>query len=537
MRTFHTGGAASATTKRTILKSIGGQKVRVERLISYDITQGLTGVQDLLEARPGWRQGKVGVLAFWPGRIELKASGREFIVCRGDVTIREIAEVEAKDEKTTKNKIYAQVIFAVDDKDGAKVADTTKAGKAVIVAEAGTVTKVTDEYIEVEVDRTVTPRLEPGINLSDAKLQEVQAENKKAKSTMSKVRYELVAFAHDGNKSKQRVFAKVGDVVVNGQVLADGLLAYPVADSDALAKMKKAKVEAGKVLNANDLVAKYGIVKQVDVFITPSEEGFEEAEKIAQNYAFSRSTSKTFQKLSPKDKIATINSGDIESELLVQPGDWVGQGEYVIDGTPNPHAVLFVLGPKWAAFEIIRGVQAIYGSQGVPLHDKHLEVIVRQMLGKVTVIESGETDMLPGEVIDRTRFQAKNREAQRAGSKPASARQEVMGMTRASLAAQSWLSAASFQETTRVLTQAALDRREDKLEGLKENVIIGKLIPAGTGLKRYRDVEVQATEEAKAARYPNRIWEAPEATEPADSFAAANLFSADFDDWAEKKEE
>jgi DNA-directed RNA polymerase subunit beta' len=112
-----------------------------------------------------------------------------------------------------------------------------------------------------------------------------------------------------------------------------------------------------------------------------------------------------------------------------------------------------------------------------------------------------------------------------------------MGMTRASLAAQSWLSAASFQETTRVLTQAALDRREDKLEGLKENVIIGKLIPAGTGLKRYRDVEVQATEEAKAARYPNRIWEAPEATEPADSFAAANLFSADFDDWAEKKEE
>jgi len=537
MRTFHTGGAAAATTKRTILKSIGGQKVRVERLISYDITQGLTGVTDLLEARPGWRQGKVGVLAFWPGRIELKASGRQFTVCRGDVTIREIAEIDAKDEKTTKNKIFAQVIFAVDDKDGAKVADTLKAGKALIVQEAGTVTKITDDYIEVEVDRTVTPRLEPGINLTDAKLQEVTAENKKAKSTMSKVKYELVPFAHDGNKSKQRVFAKVGDVVSNGQVLADGLIAYPVADSDALARLKKAKVEAGKVLNANDLVAKYAIVKEVDVFITPSEEGQEEADKIAQNYAFSRSTSKTFAKLSPKDKIATINAAEIESELLVQPGDWVGQGEYVIDGTPNPHAVLSVLGPKWAAFEIIRGVQAIYGSQGVPLHDKHLEVIVRQMLGKVTVIESGETDMLPGEVIDRTRFQAKNREAQKSGQKPASARQEVMGMTRASLAAQSWLSAASFQETTRVLTQAALDRREDKLEGLKENVIIGKLIPAGTGLKQYRDVEVAGTEEAKAARYPNRIWEAPEATEAAEEFSAANLFSADLDDWTATKED
>jgi DNA-directed RNA polymerase subunit beta' len=92
------------------------------------------------------------------------------------------------------------------------------------------------------------------------------------------------------------------------------------------------------------------------------------------------------------------------------------------------------------------------------------------------------------------------------GLKPASARQEVMGMTRASLAAQSWLSAASFQETTRVLTQAALDRREDRLVGLKENVIIGKLIPAGTGLKQYRDFEVDGTEEAKAERYPNRIW-------------------------------
>jgi len=145
--------------------------------------------------------------------------------------------------------------------------------------------------------------------------------------------------------------------------------------------------------------------------------------------------------------------------------------------------------------------------------------------------------MLPGEVIDRTRFQAKNREAQKSGQKPASARQEVMGMTRASLAAQSWLSAASFQETTRVLTQAALDRREDKLEGLKENVIIGKLIPAGTGLKRYRDVEVNGTEEAKAARYPNRIWEAPEATEAAEEFSAANLFSADLDDWSATKED
>jgi DNA-directed RNA polymerase subunit beta' len=142
----------------------------------------------------------------------------------------------------------------------------------------------------------------------------------------------------------------------------------------------------------------------------------------------------------------------------------------------------------------------------VPLHDKHLEVIVRQMLGKVTVIDSGDTEMLPGEIIDRNRFTRINRQAVSEGKKPASARQEVMGMTRASLAAQSWLSAASFQETTRVLTQAALDRRSDPLVGLKENVIIGKLIPAGTGLSAYRNIEVDGTEKAKEERYPNRIW-------------------------------
>ena len=180
-----------------------------------------------------------------------------------------------------------------------------------------------------------------------------------------------------------------------------------------------------------------------------------------------------------------------------------------------------IKGAREAAAEIIRGVQAIYGSQGVPLHDKHLEVIVRQMLSKVTVIDAGDTEMLPGEIIDRNQFARKNREAVGKGLKPASARQEVMGMTRASLAAHSWLSAASFQETTRVLTQAALDRREDRLVGLKENVIIGKLIPAGTGLNAYRNFEVDGTEEAKAERYPNRIWGSVENSD--DDFGVVDL--------------
>jgi DNA-directed RNA polymerase subunit beta' len=255
-----------------------------------------------------------------------------------------------------------------------------------------------------------------------------------------------------------------------------------------------------------DIVEKVSLTgaKSYEVYVRPQGEAAEkEAESLALQYSFSRTASKTFKKLSPFLPITTVSSlGD----LVVEKGDSVEAGDYLVDGTPIPHEVLMIKGAREAAAEIIRGVQAIYGSQGVPLHDKHLEVIVRQMLNKVTVIDSGDTEMLPGEVIDRQRFAVKNRAAVAQGLRPASARQEVMGMTRASLAAQSWLSAASFQETTRVLTQAALDKREDRLVGLKENVIIGKLIPAGTGLSTYRNFEVDGTEEAKAERYPNRIW-------------------------------
>jgi len=137
----------------------------------------------------------------------------------------------------------------------------------------------------------------------------------------------------------------------------------------------------------------------------------------------------------------------------------------------------------------------------VSIHDKHIEIIVRQMLRRVTVIESGDTNLLPSDLVDRARFETENRRVLAEGGKPASGRPELMGITKASLATESWLSAASFQETTRVLTDAALHGRSDSLLGLKENVIIGKLIPAGTGLERYRNIRVEPTEEARAAAY------------------------------------
>jgi DNA-directed RNA polymerase subunit beta' len=192
--------------------------------------------------------------------------------------------------------------------------------------------------------------------------------------------------------------------------------------------------------------------------------------------------------------------------LLVEDGQHVELGQQLHVGAVDPKEVLRVKGVREVQRHLVGGVQGVYRSQGVPIHDKHIEVIVRQMLRKVTVVDHGDTDLLPGELVDRSRYNELNRAALAEGKRTASARQEVMGITKASLATESWLSAASFQETTRVLTQAAMEGKSDPLMGLKENVIIGKLIPAGTGLAKYRDVTVTATEEAKAERYPNRIF-------------------------------
>ena len=189
------------------------------------------------------------------------------------------------------------------------------------------------------------------------------------------------------------------------------------------------------------------------------------------------------------------------SRLLVAEGEHVAVGTQLVAGAVDPKKVLRILGPRAVQKHLVDQVQETYRSQGVDIHDKHIEVIVRQMLRRVTVLDSGETNLLPGELLERSRFEAENRRVVSEGGQPASGRPELMGITKASLATESWLSAASFQETTKVLTEAAMSGRTDPLFGLKENVILGKLIPAGTGLPRYRDVTVEPTEEAKASAF------------------------------------
>jgi DNA-directed RNA polymerase subunit beta' len=195
--------------------------------------------------------------------------------------------------------------------------------------------------------------------------------------------------------------------------------------------------------------------------------------------------------------------------IPVQEGDFVQKGDYIMDGNPAPHDILSIMGVEALANYMIDEVQDVYRLQGVKINDKHVEVIVRQMLQKWEITDSGETTLLKGEHVDKAEFEAANEKAASEGRREAQGEPILLGITKASLQTRSFISAASFQETTRVLTEASVQGKRDKLVGLKENVIVGRLIPAGTGgatqrvrrIAQERDTSVieQRQEEAQTA--------------------------------------
>jgi len=199
------------------------------------------------------------------------------------------------------------------------------------------------------------------------------------------------------------------------------------------------------------------------------------------------------------------------SRPIVTDGADVKAGDPITDGPFDPKELMEIKGIRETQLYLVEEVQKVYRDQGVSIHDKHIELIVRQMTRRVGVQEPGETGFLPGERADAKVFRDTNRRMVEEGKKPAEGRPEIMGITKASLATESWLSAASFQETTRVLTEAAIDGKGDSLLGLKENIIIGKLIPAGTGMMRYRDFDVEAPEYEPMAYFSSEVEEDPAA--------------------------
>jgi DNA-directed RNA polymerase subunit beta' len=197
-------------------------------------------------------------------------------------------------------------------------------------------------------------------------------------------------------------------------------------------------------------------------------------------------------------KIAIMGDDNIEKDysiprgvhINVQDGERVKAGDPLMDGPRNPHDILKVLGEKELQKYLVNEIQEVYRLQGVNINDKHLEVIVRQMMRWVKIEDIGDTEFLPEEVVDKFRFREENDKTIAAGGRPAQGSPVLLGITKASLSTDSFISAASFQETTRVLTEAAINGKIDNLRGLKENVIMGRLIPAGTGMTYYRRVKI-----------------------------------------------
>ncbi len=216
---------------------------------------------------------------------------------------------------------------------------------------------------------------------------------------------------------------------------------------------------------------------------------------------------------SKKKREVTVTSEDGEtktylipygSRLKVENGQTIGAGDELTEGSINPHDILKIKGVNGVQMYLLQEVQKVYRLQGVDINDKHIEIIIRQMLRKVKIEDAGDTSMLPGGLIDIFKFEQENEETIRNGGKPAVAKRVLLGITKASLATDSFLSAASFQETTRVLTEAAIKGKTDPLVGLKENVIIGKLIPAGTGMSRYKNIVIETEDSVQDVGVENQ---------------------------------
>ena len=245
----------------------------------------------------------------------------------------------------------------------------------------------------------------------------------------------------------------------------------------------------GGVASAEDITQ--GLPRVVEIFEARKPKGLAVISEIAGTVEIKTDGKKT-------EAVVSNDDGEVEKYLIpfgskrkVDSGDHVEAGDTLTEGSVNPHDILKIKGIKGVQAYMLREVQAVYRSQGVEISDKHIEVIIRQMLRKVQIEEAGDTEMLPGELVDIFKFERENEAVILNGGSPAVAKRKLLGITKAALATDSFLSAASFQETTRVLTDAAIKGKIDPLLGLKENVIIGKLIPAGVGMKRYRAAEVE----------------------------------------------
>lgn len=375
-----------------------------------------------------------------------------------------------------------------------KVIGVDTAGVVIKDDNAETAAYARTAAVDIEHPSTGEVLAVAGEDLGDVKIEELV----RAGITEVKVRSVLTCEARTGTCAKcyGRSLA-TGKLVDIGEAVGI-IAAQSIGEPGTQLTMRT--FHTGGVASADDITQ--GLPRVVELFEARTPKGVTPISEVAGRIEIEE-TDKARKVLVTPDDGSEVKEYVVSrrSRLRVGDGDHVEVGSPLTVGTPDPKEVLRILGVRKTQQHLVDEVQQVYRSQGVSIHDKHIEIIVRQMLRRITVLESGDTNLLPSDLADRIDFESENRRVVSEGGKPASGRPELMGITKASLATESWLSAASFQETTRVLTDAAINGRSDSLRGLKENVIIGKLIPAGTGLERYRNIKVEPTDEARAAAY------------------------------------
>ena len=434
MRTFHIGGAASKIIEQTVLEAKNSGTIKFININTVKNREGLLVVMN--------RNVNIAV-------VDSKGREKEKypVVYGAKLLVGDGQKVEIGQRLVEWDPYSTPILTEV----GGKIALGDIAENVTIKEEVDEMTGLSHKVI-IDYPTNMRPR----ISIKD----EHGKVTLKIPSTGNLARYLLPAGAHI--------------LVDRNQIVAPG---------DILAKMPRETTKTKDITGGLPRVAELfearrpkeqAIVTEIDGMVE-----FKGAHK-GMRVVVVKGSSESREYLIPKGK-----------HVSVHEGDWVKAGEPLMDGAVNPHSILDILGPKELQRYLVDEVQKVYRLQGVSINDKHIEVIVRQMMKKVRIEDPGDTNLLIGEQVDRVAFQAENAKIKGKGKKPAQAKPLLLGITKASLATESFVSAASFQETTRVLTEAAINGSVDELRGLKENVIMGRVIPAGTGISKYRNTFVK----------------------------------------------
>jgi len=433
MRTFHIGGAAAKVVERTVLES---KNTGVIKFININTVRNREGLLVVMN-----RNGSIAVVDS-KGREKEKYS----VVYGAKLLVADDQKVEIGHRLVEWDPYSTPILTEI----GGKVALGDIVEGATVKEEVDEITGLSHKVI-IDYPASMRPRIS---------IKDEHGRTTKIPDTNNLARYLLPSGAH--------ILVERND---------------PVYPGDILAKIPRETTKTKDITGGLPRVAELFEARRPREQAIVAEIGgmveFRGAQK-GMRVVVVKGGDETREYLIPKGK-----------HVSVHEGDWVRAGEPLMDGAVNPHNILDILGPKELQRYLVDEVQKVYRLQGVSINDKHLEIIVRQMMKKVRIEDPGDTTFLAGEQVDRLLFQEENAEVKAQGGRPAQGKPLLLGITKASLATDSFVSAASFQETTRVLTEGALNGAVDELRGLKENVIMGRIIPAGTGMPKYKNTFVK----------------------------------------------